>query len=126
MFAKFLKIYSYAEIIFYDTFQHNVPLEHYCLQHRIRKVSPLLTKTVMSAPENYENTRDIPKDLFVYLSVFPLICGPDTPSQDSGRRPVLGNKTVRDRRLRLGARTDDRTCFDSTLFFTYWPRVVHG
>ena len=38
-------------------------------QNAIVQFPPSLTKTVMVAPENYENTRDIPKGLFVDLSV---------------------------------------------------------
>ena len=44
--------------------------------------------------------------------------GPDTPGRDFGRPPVLGNRTVRGGRPRLGFRTDDKTRIDSTLFLT--------
>ena len=51
--------------------------------------------------------------------------GPDTPSRDLGSPPVLGNRTVHDRRPRLGFLTDDKTRIDPTLFLTCWLRAVH-
>ena len=51
--------------------------------------------------------------------------GPDTPNRDFGSPPVLGNRTVRGRRPRLGFRTDGKTRIDSTLFLTCWLRAVH-
>ena len=45
------------------------------------------------------------------------------PQPRFGSHPVLGNQTVRGRRLRLGARTDDKMRIDSILFLTYRPCV---
>ena len=64
-----MKIKDYQ---FLEKILDNIPTEQRCLQHRINTV---MTKTVMAAPKNYENTRDIPKGLSVYLSVPSSLAG---------------------------------------------------
>ena len=65
------------KIIFYDTFQHNVPLEHYCLEHRISKVSTLIDQNSYGGSEKLRKYPGHPEGPVCVSVRFSLICGLD-------------------------------------------------
>ena len=63
------------KIIFYDTFEHNVLLECYCLYHRISKVSTIIDQNSYGGSGKLRKYPGHPEGPVSVSVRFSLICG---------------------------------------------------
>ena len=62
------------KIIFYDTFQHNVPLEYYCLYYRISKASTFIDQNSYGGSGKLRKYPGYPEASVCASLRFSLIC----------------------------------------------------